>query len=163
MRESKPARPPRFYFALPRLLALLQGGDGGRWEGNAAEAWFVSIAIFFVVALALAEMTISPRSLLAIFASTLLFLFLTFLASMILFYLNSLAIRLARFCGLGGTLSNVRLQSIIVGALTTLCALELSRAPTGTRLVGLIWLVLVTANLLAAAALRFFPVPVENS
>src|SRR3954467_9853281 len=41
-------RSPRFYFALPRLLALLRHGDTRRAEKNGAEAWVGNIAIFVV-------------------------------------------------------------------------------------------------------------------
>src|SRR5437762_1074364 len=39
---------PRFYFALPRLLALLRHGDTRRAERNGAEAWAGNVAIFAV-------------------------------------------------------------------------------------------------------------------
>src|SRR6476659_5801849 len=39
---------PRFYFALPRLLAALRGGDARRAEQNGAEASTASILIFLV-------------------------------------------------------------------------------------------------------------------
>src|SRR3954463_9979124 len=40
--------PVRFYFALPRLLALLRGGDRRRAEMNATEAWVAGIAIYII-------------------------------------------------------------------------------------------------------------------
>src|SRR5690349_16918340 len=40
--------PPRFYFALPRLLAKLRGGDSARAEQNSVEAWSANLAIYLI-------------------------------------------------------------------------------------------------------------------
>ena len=39
---------PRFYFALPRLLATFRGGSSRRAENNGGEAWISSIVTYLV-------------------------------------------------------------------------------------------------------------------
>src|SRR2546421_2121895 len=43
-----PMNEPRFYFALPRFLAKLRGGDTRRAEKKGVEAWMANFAIYAI-------------------------------------------------------------------------------------------------------------------
>ncbi len=148
-------RQPRFYFALPRLLALLRHGDSSRAEINASEAWAGSIAIFVVSYLFFAGLV--PNSL-DRWLAALLFAALPFFV--LLFWLlelsvNSLILNLLRACGLLRSLPPRRGQAMLVGTATTAMALLMVQRGSFTGEIASIWLVAVALNLAAAVILAF--------
>lgn len=146
---------PRFYFALPRLLATLRGGDGSRAEKNAGEAWAGSIATFVVSYLFFAGFV--PNSF-AWWITGLLFgalAVLVLLFWLLALYLNSMVLRLVRIAGLFNTTPARRGQSVLIATTTTLMALALLRHGGLAREIAAIWLVAVAMNLVAAMILAF--------
>ena len=146
-------RPPRFYFALPRLLALLRHGDSSRAEMNGAEAWAGSIAIFVISYLFFAARVLVyfPGWLAIAAAVALPFLVLLFwLANL---YLNSLFLELLRRCGLLRSLPQRRGQAVLVCATTTAMAFQLAQQRSLAGEIASIWLTAVAMNLAAALIL----------
>ena len=79
---------PRFYFALPRLLATFRGGSSERAENNGGEAWIGSIATYVVSYLFFAQLIpvtlgVGPKIL-----SLVLLAFLVWLFWLLALYLN---------------------------------------------------------------------------
>lgn len=135
-----------YYFALPRLWALLNGRDARRYECNWMEAYGGGVAVF----------VISYATLLTQFHAGVLIaialLFVTWLAWLALFYLNSLVIDVLRHLGLCSALTNARAQNVIIGIETTGCAIALTMQPRWA-LLGWTWLLIVVANVAAAVVL----------
>jgi hypothetical protein len=148
-------RPARFYFALPRLLGMLRGGDPRRAEQNGAEAWAASIATYVISYLFFAGLI--PDGL-GSWLSGLCFAVLAFLVWLfwlLALYLNSLLLKLLRGAGLFRTIPTRRGQSILVAATATAMALGLLERSALVREVGAIWLTAVSMNLVAALILTF--------
>ena len=146
-------RPPRFYFALPRLLALLRHGDTRRAELNGVEAWVGNVAIFVVWYLFFAQFVpgdlvwwLAAPALIALAVLVLLFWLLAL-------YLNSLILELLRRCGLFRSLPARRGQAVLIAAATTVMALQLVQGGSWSGEIGAIWLVAVAMNLGAAIIL----------
>src|SRR4051794_39759093 len=90
---NEPA-PPRFYFALARLLALLRHGNSSRAEVNGGEAWAGSIAIFLVSYLFFAGFvpnSLYPWMAALLFAALPFFVLLFWLIAL---FVNSLVLKL---------------------------------------------------------------------
>ncbi len=148
-------RPPRFYFALPRLLALLRHGDTRRAELNGVEAWAGNVAIFVVSYLFFARFVpgdlgwwLAAPALIALAVPVLLFWLLAL-------YLNSLILELLRRFGLFRTLPTRRGQGVLISAATTAMAVQLMQDGALSGEIGAIWLVAVAMNLGAAIILVF--------
>lgn len=146
---------PRFYFALPRLLSKMRGGNPGRAENNAVEAWLGGVGIYMVSYLYFADYfsTVTNwwlRGLLLVVLAFLVWLFWLFV-----FYLNSLILKLLQGVGLCRTLPMRRGQSVLlVGIATAMAAALVQRSPFVSE-IGAIWLTATAMNLLAAAILAF--------
>ena len=146
---------PRFYFSLPRFIALLRGGDTRRAETNVMEAWFAGLMMYLIHYLFFAHF-IPPR--LSPWLTALLLIVLAFwvwLFWLLLLYLNSVIINLLRLGGLFRTVATRRTQSILWGIITTAMACELLKDSPWVREIGAIWLVAVALNLASAAVLAF--------
>ena len=146
-------RPPRFYFALPRLLALLRQGDTRRAELNGVEAWTGNVAIFVVWYLFFARFVpghlvwwLAVPALIALAVLVLLFWLLAL-------YLNSLILELPRRFGFFRSLPARRGQAVLISAATTAMALQLVQGGALSGEIGAIWLVAVAMNLGAALIL----------
>lgn len=146
---------PHFYFALPRLIATMRGADGRRAEKNGTEAWVGNIAIYLVNYLFFAQFI--PADLQVWQRALLLagLLFLVWLFWLLVFYFNSLIIRLLRPIGLFQAIPNRRAQSILLGTWATAMAFDLLERGSWIGEVAAIWLVAVAMNLAAAAVLAF--------
>jgi hypothetical protein len=147
--------PLRFYFALPRLLAMLRGGDPRRGEQNSTEAWVVGIASYLVSYLFFAQLlpatfdTWLKVVLLAMLA------FAVWLFWLLALYVNSLILKLLHSCGLLRSLPARRGQSVLVGTTTTAMAFALLQRGGAPREIGALWLTAVAMNLVAALILAF--------
>lgn len=140
---------PRFYFALPRLLAQMRGGDPRRAEQNSAEAWLAHVAIYLVTYIYLAGFTpafIPWPGRVPIFVAL---AFLSWLFWLVVLYLNSLLLKIVRF----RSLPLRRGQGVLIATLTTAMALLLLRRGSYAAEIGAVWLTATTMNLLAAAIL----------
>lgn len=147
--------PIRFYFALPRLLAMLRGGDPRRGEQNGAEAWVAGIASYLVSYLFFAGFV--PETF-AWWTNGLLLVILAFLVWLfwlLALYVNSLVLKLLSWAGLFRALPVRRGQSVLVATTTTAMAFGLLPRGGLAGELGATWLAAVALNLGAALILAF--------
>jgi hypothetical protein len=146
---------PQFYFALPRLLARMRGGDACRAEKNAAEAWLGSLAIYTISYLYFAAFVPDAWS---SWTRALFFValaFLVWLFWLVMLYLNSLILKLLHRVNLLRLLPMRRGQSVLVVATATAMAVALAQRDSIVSELGAIWLIAIAMNLVAAAILAF--------
>ena len=146
---------PRFYFALPRLLAKFRGGDATRAEKNGAEAWAASLAVYAISYLYFADFI--PAAL-SWWMRALIFVVLAFLVWLfwlLVLYLNSLILKLVHSLGLFRSLPMRRGQSVLVASVATAMAVALAFRNSLVSEVGAIWLIATALNLMAAIILAF--------
>jgi hypothetical protein len=152
MGQRNRMRTPRFYFALPRLVAALCGGSAERTEANWAEANIVGTMVHAVVYLFFARRALSGLVVWQQIALLLPVALLVWIVWLIFFYVCSVLIKAARSMAILRDVTNAHAQSVLVGLMTTAFAVDLFFADA-TRVIGAIWLLAVTVNLLAAALL----------
>ncbi|HEY2138511.1 MAG TPA: hypothetical protein VGH00_00420 [Chthoniobacterales bacterium] len=154
MNESH-GQPVRFYFALPRLLLMLRGGDPARAEQSATEAWVAGIATYAISYLFFAGFVPDTFPWWLRVAAFLVLAFLVWLFWLLALYLNALILKFLRGLGLFRALAARRGQSILIS--TTVTAMALWLLPRGSLAgeCGAIWLIAVTMNLSAALILAF--------
>lgn len=145
---------PRFYFALPRLLAKLRGGSSARTEQNWPEISTVGALIHLIVYSFAAQLFLQRLELWKQLALAIPLAVLVWLVWLLVLYLNSLGIRLLRAGGIMRDLPKSRAQGLLIGIMTTGCAYSLALSNSWLRILGEIWLVAVVLNLGAAALLR---------
>ena len=149
----KEQQSPQFYFALPRLLAKMRGGDATRAEKNAAEAWFGSLAVYGISYLYFAAFV--PDAWIwwwrGLFFIALAFLVMLFW--LLVLYLNSLVLKFLQSIGLFRSLPMRRGQSVLLAAAATVMAVALAQRDSIVSELGAIWLIAVTMNLVAAMIL----------
>jgi hypothetical protein len=148
-------RPPRFYFALPRLLAKMRGGDSIRAEQNSIEAWAANLAIYLISYLYFAGFIPALdrwwlRSLILVALA-----FLVWLFWLLVLFVNSLILRLLGSCGLLRWLPIRRGQAVLIAIIATAMAAALLQRGALAAEFGAIWLVATAMNLLAATILAF--------
>ena len=78
------------------------------------------------------------------------------IAWLILLYLQSLMVKLCWRCGLFTDLPRNRVQSVLMGIVTTVFAAQLLTASPWLRWIGSLWIVAVALNLAAALLLALF-------
>jgi hypothetical protein len=149
------ARSPRFYFALPRLLAKMRGGDPIRAEQNSVEAWGANLAIYLISFLYFAGFIPFFDSW---WARALIFVALAFvlwLFWLVVLYVNSLILKFLSSFGLLRSLPIRRGQCVLIATTATAMAVALlQRGALGAE-IGAIWLVAIAMNLVAATILAF--------
>ena len=146
---------PRFYFALPRLLAKIRGGDGTRAEKNAVEASISSFAIYAISYLYFAAFI--PAEL-AGWLRVFIFIALAFLVVvfwLLVLQVNSLILTLARSMGLFRSLPQRHGQGVLIATAVTTMAAALARRDSIVSELGVIWLIATAMNLVAAMILAF--------
>ena len=146
----------QFYFALPRLIAKVRGGDAQRAESNWLEAYVVSLAIYFVQYILFAAKLvplINQCWLIAVLLVVLLFV--VWLFWVLVLSINSLVIKLLHRGGMFRAIPIRRAQSILFGILTTAMAIALLTSGSSMRMIGFGWLAAVMLNLAAAVVLSF--------
>lgn len=144
---------PRFYFALPRLLAKWRGGDPRRAEQNATEAFAGSIGVFGVSFLFFAG---SLPATLEAWQRFLLYIPLAFavwLFWLLVLYLNTLMMKIVRAFGLFRAVPDRHLQSVLIATVATAMALVLVQRGSWMSELAALWIVAVTLNLVAATIL----------
>ena len=144
---------PRFYFALPRLLARFRGGSSERAENNGGEAWIGSIATYVVSYLFFAQFIPATLDLWSRVLSFVLLAFLVWLVWLLALFVNSLVIKLLQACGLFRAIPIRRAQSILVAGTASVMSLQLLQGGGWRAEIAAIWLVAVAMNLAAAAIL----------
>ena len=156
MKTALPNESRGSYFALPRFARKLRGLDATRSEENSLEAYLLGAAVylisyFFVANLLLAKLNWWQ----AIIVFPLLF-FGIWIGWLIVLYLNSLIARGCERVGLCADVPRRRVQSVLMGILTTVFAAQLLTAAPCLRLMGVLWIVAVALNLAAALMLALF-------
>ena len=156
MEAAAPNESDGNYFALPRLLRKMRGRSAARSEGNAMEL-SVAGSVVFVISYLFAASLVWPKSKWWELAITLPLLVPTvWIAWLILLYLHSLVVKLCWAVGLCTDLPRNRIQSVLMGVVTTVLAAQLIAGGSWLRWVGLIWFVAVAFNLTAALLLALF-------
>jgi hypothetical protein len=146
---------PRFYFALPRLLAKFRGGDAARAEKNGSEAWAASLAVYTISYLYFADFV--PDTL-SWWLHALIFValaFLVWLFWLLMLHLNSLVLKVVRNLGFFRSLPIRRGQSVLVASVATAMAVVLVLRDSFGSEVGALWLIATALNLVAALILAF--------
>jgi hypothetical protein len=144
---------PRFYFALPRLLARFRGGSSERAETNGGEAWIASIVTYLVNYLFFAQFIPATLGLWPRVLSFVLLAFLVWLFWLLALHVNSLVIKLLQACGLFRTIPVRRAQSILVAGTASAMAFQILQGGGWSAEIAAIWIVAVAMNLAAAAIL----------
>jgi hypothetical protein len=144
---------PRFYFALPRLLARFRGGSSERAETNGGEAWIASIVTYLVNYLFFAQFIPATLGLWSRVLSLALLVFLVWLFWLLGLHVNSLVIKLLQACGLFRTIPVRRAQSILVAGTASAMAFQILQGGGWSAEIAAIWIVAVAMNLGAAAIL----------
>jgi hypothetical protein len=83
-------------------------------------------------------------------------LFAIWIFWLIVLYVNSLIVKACWICGLCTDLPRNRIQSVLMGILTTAFAAQLIAAGSWMRWVGASWIIAVALNLTAALLLALF-------
>ncbi len=150
-----------YAFALPRLIARLGGRRVRRAEFSRWEAYGLGILVFGMSCVLVARALFSfVRP--GVLRGLVLFLipFGTWLAFLVLYYLNALVVAGLRRLGLYSAMTNNAFQHFVIMSLTTLSALLLVRDETGwLRSLGLFWLGLVFLNLTSILLLELLHEP----
>jgi hypothetical protein len=148
-------RSPRFYFALPRLLAKTRGGNATRAEQNSVEAWSVNLAIYLISYFYFAGFVPALVGGLWRWLIFVALVFLVFLFWLLVLHFNSLVLKLARLIGLPRSLPIRRGQALLI--VTTATAMSFALLGRGALAgeIGAIWLVAIAMNLVAALILAF--------
>jgi hypothetical protein len=153
MQDREPHDGARFFFSLSRLIAKLRGKNAGRTEQNWIEANVVGAAFYLVTYLCVANLLLSGLARWMQIALLLPVVFLVWAGWLILFYAGTLLIRLLRAVQPLPALPAHRIQGVLSGIVTTACAWQLLGADSWLRGIGLVWLIAVGLNLVAAAVL----------
>ena len=143
----------QFYFALPRLIASQFGWGAIRRESNWLEANIVGCVEHLIWYAFAAHVLLSGFPLWAQIPLLVPLAFFVWICWLIALYLNSLLIRLLRAFQPIRDLSNARVQSVLLGIVTTVFAFFLVTKDAWLAPVGLLWVAGVSLNLLAAAIL----------
>jgi hypothetical protein len=149
-------KPLQFYFALPRVIAMLCRGNAQRSETNGFEAFLVGLWIYAIHYLYFASVFIPKLPTRWLLPLLLIVLVIgVWFFWIVLTYMNSLIIRLLRLFGLFQTVPTRRVQSIIWGLVTTIMAGEVLKNHPWLWQLSLFWLLAVFLNLLASLALSY--------
>ena len=120
-------RPLGYAFALSRLLARPTGRKPRRAEFSGAEAYGLGLVVFgisFVFVARALLLLVRPG---AFYLMVLLILpFAIWVASLLLYYLNSLVVALLRRLGFCSAVTNNFFQHVVIMSLTSLMAVEFS-------------------------------------
>ena len=141
------------YFALPRFVRKSFGKNSKRSEGSWAEAHFVSVAVYLIGYLFAVHLLLPHLSGWTLIPALFALLFLMWIFWLLVLYLNSLVVKLCRVLGLFPDLPGNRIQSVLIGILTSVFAAELIASGTWTCWIGIIWIAAVMLNLSAALLL----------
>ena len=152
MSDSSPRAQGQFYFALPRLVAVIRGHNGARAERNWMEAYFGGVFVYAISYLFLASAVRVVAPVIA-FAWAFVLAFATWIFWLIVVYLNSICVRVLRRVGTFRELTTARAQNILVGVETLLFALYLSCRPDWLRYAGFIATAAILTNLIASGVL----------
>jgi hypothetical protein len=142
-----------YYFALPRLLNRMRGGSDKISESNAVEAYFGSIVALVVSFLFARQLFAGRCTGWQVIGAGIFLLFAVSIFWLLVFYLNSLVIKILRTGGIFRKMANRHAQDILIEVVVATFAYELSISVSWTRWIGIFCLLLLGANLAAALLL----------
>ena len=145
-----------FYFSLPRIVAMLFGGNPQRSESNGFEAVLVGVWVYLIHLLYFAIKFI-PHLPTRFLAPLLLIVIAIAIWPfwLLVLYLNALLIKLLRHFGLFQTIPNRRAQNILFGIYTTLMAGSVFAVHPWLWQLSAAWLLAVVLNLIAGLVLSY--------
>jgi len=146
-----------FYFALPRLLNRIRGGTDKVSESNAAESYLGSIGIFIITFVFGLQLFAERFTGWSVIAFDLVLVFAVWIFWLIVFYINSLIVKLLRACGLFRGTPNRRAQDIFIAIVLAAMAYRLSILHGWLGWLGWLCLWALGANFLAAILLKLIP------
>ena len=152
----KTANGSDFYFALPRLLNRMRGGSDKISESNAVEAYFGSIVAFMVSFLFVWQLFAGRCTGWQVITAVILLVFAVSIFWLLVFYLNSLVIKILRIGGIFRKMANRHAQDILIEVLVAVFAYELAISASWTRWIGIFCLLLLGTNLAAALLLVLY-------
>jgi hypothetical protein len=137
-------------------MRKLRGLDARRSEENWREAYLLGAVVYLISYLFVANL-LFPRVnwWQGIIVFPLLF-FGIWIGWLVVLYLNSLIARGCEKIGLCTDLPRRRVQSVLMGILTTVFAAQLLTGGPCLRMIGALWIAAVTLNLAAALTLALF-------
>jgi len=138
------------YFALLRLVRKFIGKDGRRSEGSRAEAHLIGVAVYLISYFFSALLLLPYLRPWTLVPALLGLIFVVWFLWLIVLYLNSLMVKLCWRWGLFTDISGNRIQSVLIGILTSVFAAELMVGGSWLRWLGALWIVAVALNLSAA-------------
>ena len=144
------------YFALLRFIRKLRGGNATRSEGNWLEAYVLGTVVYSISYLFTANLLLPKLDWWQAAIVLPLLLFGLWISWLIVLYINSLLAKGCQSVGLCADLPRRRVQSVLMGILTTIFAAQLLTAAPWLRAIGALWIVAVALNLAAALLLALF-------
>ncbi len=157
MKTAPPNESRGNYFALPRLIRKLRGGNAARSEESWLEAYVLGAVVYLISYLFTANLLLPKLNWWQTAITLPLLLFALWISWLIVLYLNSLIAKGCERVGLCADLPRRRVQSVLMGILTTMFAAQLLTANPWLRTIGALWIVAVALNLAAALLLALFP------
>jgi hypothetical protein len=156
MRTTDP-RPLGYAFALSRLIARSTGRRPGRAEFSAAEAYGLGLLVYAMTFVFVARALLSFVRPAAIYLIALVILpFAIWIASLLVYYINSLVIAWFRRRGWYSAVTNNPFQHVVIMSLISLIALHfVLEGPVWVISLGVFWLGLVSLNLLSTFVEKF--------
>jgi hypothetical protein len=144
------------YFALLRFIQKLRGGNATRSEGNWLEAYVLGAVVYLISYLFTANLLLPKLSWWRAAIVLPLLLIGLWIGWLIVLYINSLIAKGCQSIGLGADLPRRRVQSVLMGILTTIFAAQMLTAGPWLRAIGALWIIVVALNLAAALLLALF-------
>lgn len=144
------------YFALPRFIRKLRGGNAARSEGNWLEAYVLGAVVYLISYLFVANLLLPRLNWWQTAIALPLLVFALWISWLIVLYLNSLIAKVCEKIGLCADLPRRRVQSVLMGILTTMFAAQLLTAGPWLRAIGALWIAALGLNLAAALLLALF-------
>ena len=138
-----------YYFALPRLAMQRTARDESNWLEINAVGCFIHLVVYCFAF----HLFLSGRALWLQLLMLLPLAFCVWMFWLLLFYFDSLCLKLLRAIGIMRSLSDGRGQSVLIGTVTSCFAFSLLRDGRLFQAIGLAWLILVALNLVAAGFL----------
>ena len=135
----------------------MRGGTDKVSESNAAESYLGSIGIFIITFVFAVQLFAERFSGWSVIAFDLVLVFAVWIFWLVVFYINSLIVKLLRACGLFRETPNRRAQDIFIAIVLAAMAYRLSILHGWLGWIGWLCLCVLGANFLAAILLKLIP------
>jgi hypothetical protein len=141
------------YFALSRLLNRWRGDPAETSENSAGEAYLGSAAIFAISYLSAWQLFAGNMEVWSVVVVGILLVLVVSVFWLIVFYLNFVIVKVLRVLGVFRQTSNRDAQNILIAIILTALAMQLSILHNWIRWIGILFLAVLAANVVAAAIL----------